>query len=165
MTVPDNVDYLKPRVNLFSSSECVHYNCIFKEDLQIAKKIKFIIQKCLEIVFLILCLSLNPRAKYKVSQLSFMITCPNFNRKFIKYAAWTNHTYYQITTTMLGGKKKTSPTDCGLALQGSSIFLGCHSLRGKCVGEHTHTHTHTQTHQATNNQLVEKFLKGERKDN
>ena len=30
--------YLKPRVNLFSGFECVHYNCFFKEDLQIAKK-------------------------------------------------------------------------------------------------------------------------------
>lgn len=31
--------YLKPRVNLFSGFECVHYNCAFKEDLQIAKKL------------------------------------------------------------------------------------------------------------------------------
>lgn len=36
---PITPTYLKPRVNLFSSFECVHYNCIFKEDLQIAKKL------------------------------------------------------------------------------------------------------------------------------
>lgn len=36
---PITPTYLKPRVNLFSSFECVHYNCIFKEGLQIAKKL------------------------------------------------------------------------------------------------------------------------------
>lgn len=36
---PITQPYLKPRVNLFSSFECVHYNCVFKEDLQIAKKL------------------------------------------------------------------------------------------------------------------------------
>lgn len=36
---PITQTYLKPRVNLFSGFECVHYNCIFKEDLQIAKKL------------------------------------------------------------------------------------------------------------------------------
>lgn len=36
---PITPTYLKPRVNLFSSFECVHYNCVFKEDLQIAKKL------------------------------------------------------------------------------------------------------------------------------
>lgn len=37
---PITPTYLKPRVNLFSSFECVHYNCVFKEDLEIAKKLK-----------------------------------------------------------------------------------------------------------------------------
>lgn len=37
---PITPTYLKPRVNLFSSFECVHYNCIFKGDLEIAKKLK-----------------------------------------------------------------------------------------------------------------------------
>lgn len=36
---PITPTHLKPRVNLFSGFECVHYNCIFKEDLQIAKKL------------------------------------------------------------------------------------------------------------------------------
>lgn len=36
---PITPTYLKLRVNLFSSFECVHYNCVFKEDLQIAKKL------------------------------------------------------------------------------------------------------------------------------
>lgn len=36
---PITQTYLKPRVNLFSSFECVHYNCFFKEDLQIATKL------------------------------------------------------------------------------------------------------------------------------
>lgn len=50
MTGPDNVNYLKQRVNLFCSTECIHYQFIFKGDFQIAKNIKFIIQKCPEIV-------------------------------------------------------------------------------------------------------------------
>lgn len=62
---PITPTYLKPRVNLFSSFECVHYNCIFKEDLQIAKKLNLSprnVQKLffsLSFFFLILCLSLS----------------------------------------------------------------------------------------------------------
>lgn len=63
---PITPTYLKPRVNLFSSFECVHYNCIFKEDLQIAKKLNLSprnVQKLffspLSFFFLIPCLSLS----------------------------------------------------------------------------------------------------------
>lgn len=63
---PITQTYLKPRVNLFSSFECVHYNCIFKEDLQIAKKLNLSprnVQKLffspLFLFFQILCLSLS----------------------------------------------------------------------------------------------------------
>ena len=63
------------------------------------------------------------------------------------------------------GEKKNFPNRLWPRLVGSIYFPGCHSLRGKCVGEHTHTHTHTHTDQTTNNQLVEKVLKGERKGN
>lgn len=64
---PITPTYLKPRVNLFSSFECVHYNCIFKEDLQIAKKLnlsprnvqKLFFPPSFFFFFLILCLSLR----------------------------------------------------------------------------------------------------------
>jgi len=61
---PITATYLKPRVNLFSGFECVHYNCMFKEDLQIAKKFNLSprnVQKLFFFppVFLILCLSLG----------------------------------------------------------------------------------------------------------
>ena len=63
---PITPTYLKPRVNLFSSFECVHYNCIFKEDLQIAKKLNLSPRNVQKLFFfppffffLILCLSLS----------------------------------------------------------------------------------------------------------
>lgn len=66
---PITPTYLKPRVNLFSGFECVHYNCIFKEDLQIAKKLNlsprnvqklfFSLPPFLFLKILILCLSLR----------------------------------------------------------------------------------------------------------
>lgn len=48
---PITPTYLKPRVNLFSSFECVHYNCIFKEDLQIAKKLNLSPRNVQELFF------------------------------------------------------------------------------------------------------------------
>lgn len=61
---PITLTYLKLRVNLFSRFECVHYNCIFKEDLQIAKKLNLSPRNVQKLhppfiyLFLIPCLSL-----------------------------------------------------------------------------------------------------------
>lgn len=57
---PITPTYLKPRVNLFSSFECVHYNCIFKEDLQIAKKLNLSPRNVQKLFFPPLFLFFNP---------------------------------------------------------------------------------------------------------
>lgn len=57
---PITPTYLKPRVNLFSSFECVHYNCVFKEDLEIAKKLKLSPRNVQKLFFPPLPLFFNP---------------------------------------------------------------------------------------------------------